>query len=43
MMSADADAETEALATALKLRERDFLEIKIADSVKTYTPRILNR
>ena len=38
VMTADVDTETEALATAMKWAERGFLEITIADSVKTYTP-----
>lgn len=48
VITVDVDTETEALATALQWAEVGFIEIKIADSVKTYTPidfaaKVLNR
>jgi len=48
VMTADVDTEAEALATALQWAECGFLEIRIGDSVNTYTPidfatRVLNR
>lgn len=48
VMTVDVDTETEALATALQWADHGFMEIKIADSIKIYTPidfaaKVLNR